>query len=449
MTPSVSIPVRMLLVGSGAGEFRTAAEMARRSGAEVATADTVAAALESLRADGVELVMIDVRLDVAGLIDRLRAERMAVPVLACGIDAPAALAVAAIRAGARDYVPLPPQGELIAAAIMSVANHSVEMIGEDIGYRRAVEFGMAMAPAELPIVIVGEDGCGKETMARAIHQASGRAGRFIAVGCAGVPSELLEAELFGQEAGAFDGAVAARRGRVEEAAGGTLYLRDLDAAAPSVQERLLQVLDQGAVRRLGGHAKIPVSVRIIGGARRPIHDAVDADRLRSDLAARLDLVKVMMPSLQARRDDIRRMAAHFARKFALLNGVAVPEISATALQVLDAYRWPGNVRELEHVMLRAVLLSAGAVLGADHLRLADGTKLAEIAPEAPAGGGLEVRQLVGHTMADVERELILETLDRCNGNRTSASSILGISVRTMRNKIRSFIEAGIAVAPTA
>lgn len=235
--------ISMLLVGTPGTEFRLAADMARAAGAQVCMADAPADALACLRADAVSLVMIDVETDVPGFMRQLRAERFAVSVLACGIEASASMAVAAIRAGARDYVPLPPQADLIAAAILSVAVQPAEsMIGDDPALARAAAFGKAVAHARVPVLITGERGCGKEVMARAIHDVSGRAGRFLVVECAGVSPEVVESELFGHEADAFPGAIARRLGRLDKAAEGTLVLRDIDALAPAAQARLLGAL---------------------------------------------------------------------------------------------------------------------------------------------------------------------------------------------------------------
>lgn len=444
MSTPLIIPVRILLIGSGQSELRVAADMARAEGAEVAIAGDLDGALASLRTHGSDLVLIDVNFDVARFIGQLTAERIAVPVLACGIDAPASLAVAAIRAGARDYLPLPPQADLIAAAIMSVTNHSLQMVGDHPAYRQAVDFGLAMARSDVPVLVTGESGCGKEMMARAIHGASGRTGRFVTVDAAVAVTDLVEAELFGQEEGAFEGAVARRAGRVEEAADGTLYLKNVDKLDARLQTRLTILLAEGKFTRLGGGEKVVSTARIIAGTVSGLPKLAEEGLFRPDLVARLAVVKVAIPPLRQRVSDIRLLANHFAARFSYLNGVPVRWVNDGALHVLADHDWPGNVRDLEHVLLRAVLLARTAEIGHEVLTLSDGRRLVDVRRgdervEIVAG------PLVGRTVADVERELILNTLKQCRGNRTSASSILGISVRTMRNKIRSFVEAGIPV----
>ena len=441
--------IRILLVGTPGTEIRLAAEMARNAGAEVATADTVAQALEMLLRCSAALIMIDLALDVPVFIARLRADRLAVPVFACGVDAPATLAVAAIRAGARDYVPLPPQRDLIAAAISSVAAHSPDrMVGDHPALQRAMGIARAAAHSRAPLLISGEKGTGKEVLARFVHHASARPGPFLVVDCAGVTPEVLESEIFGHEAEAFSGATARRIGGFEKARNGTLFLRAVDRLPAAVQAKLLSVLQSGAVRRLGGGELVPVSARLIASTSADLAASAADGAFCTDLLARLALVQVTAPSLRERASDIPVLAQHLAERLALANFLPVRRFSDEAVALLASHCWPGNVWELEDVVHRAIRLSSDAAVGCDAIVLMNGSRLDPHASQtstAPA----EIEKLVGRTVEEVERELILQTLRRCQGNRTSASSILGISVRTMRNKLKSFIEAGIAVAPAA
>ena len=445
-------PIRLLLVGAPhRSEFRVAAGMARGAGAEVTLADTPAAALRHLRLSHVRLVMIDVELDVAGFMAQLRGERFGVPVLACGIDAPADRAVAAIRAGTLDYVPLPPDPELIAAALTAVVPSSaVVMVGEDPALVHAVAFSRSLANSRAPVLIHGEAGTGKETMARAIHAHSGRSGRFLTVECGGVAAEVVEAELFGHEAGDFPGAVARRLGRFEEANGGTLFIPDVDCLTPVTQARLLAALDGGSSRRLDGTAMISPDVRLIVSTRYDLHTLVREGGFRSDLFARLNLVRASLPPLRDRMGDLPLLANHLAKRLAGTHGLGPRPFTTEALALLAEHLWPGNVQELEDVVHRALLLATGFEIGPEAIVLNDGSRIVNRTQADAVGEGacrMELEALVGRTVEEVERELILQTLERCRGNRTSASGILGISVRTMRNKLKSFIEAGIAVAP--
>lgn len=442
MAPVASI--RLLLVGAPGGAFRLAAEMARAAGAEVVMADDGADALAHLRATGADLVMIDIDADVAGFIGQARAERFSVPVLACGIDAPADKAVAAIRAGARDYVPLPPDANLIAAAIATVMDHTVgPLIGRDPGMERALRVGLAIARSRSPILIEGEAGTGKERLARAIHAASGATGRFIALDVAGLAPEIVEAELFGQDQGACSPAAARRTGCIEQARDGTLFIREVAALTPGIQARLHAVLHDHSFRRTRGRATIVATARIIASTGVDLDARVAQGGFRRDLLARLGLARLILPPLRSRSGDIAALAAHFVDRFARTENVPVRALPAETVAALHRHAWPGNVRELEDVIHRAVLLARSGEIRSADLLLADGTSLAD-AP-APQAGALE--GLVGHTVEEVERALILQTLGHCHGNRTSASTILGISVRTMRNKLRTFIEAGIPVSP--
>jgi two-component system, NtrC family, response regulator HydG len=437
--------IRMLLIGAPGTEFRRAAELARSAGAEVLMADAPGDGLILLREGGGDLVMIDVEADIAGFMDSIRSERFTIPVLACGIDAPAERAVAAIRAGARDYVPLPPQRDLIAAAIASVVERKAPAwIGTHPALARALSLAAAVAPSAAPVLVTGEKGSGKEMMARAVHDASGRPQAMNVVECAGVATDVLESELFGHEAGAFPGAVARRIGRMEKAGHGTILIREIGVLPGTMQARLCDVLQKQQFRRIGGTEPIAFHARLIASTSFNLDALVEAGTFRSDLLVRIGLVRIEVPSLRGRGDDIVALARYFAKRLAEIDGVPARTFSDEALALVGRYNWPGNIRELEETVHRAILLGRGAAIQPHDLVRADGTPLAELDGDP---NQLRIDGLVGRTVEEVERELILQTLERCRGNRTSASNILGISVRTMRNKLRSFIEAGIAVAP--
>jgi DNA-binding NtrC family response regulator len=431
---TIETGIRLLLVGKLGGELHLAAAMAREAGADVVLAAGIDDALAIMRTRSVGLVMFDVMGDIAGFLARLRLERFAVPVLACGIDAPADRAVAAIRAGARDYVPLPPERALIAAALtVAAAPPATRIVGEDAGFRRAVDYACRVAPAAMPVLIVGEPGTGRALLARAIHAASGRTGAFLTVECGGVAAPIVEAELFGHRPGELPGVAAGRLGRLEEARGGTLFIRDIDRLSATAQARLMAVLPDGG------------AVRLIASASRDPAALAEAGEFRADLAARLGTAQVVLPPLRARGHDMVLIAQALV---AGIEGAPRHGIDRDAALLLAAHSWPCNVRELEDVVRRAAVLARGSAIAADDLVLADGTRL-DAAIATTLECELAVDNLIGRTVEDVERALILKTLERCRGNRTSASGILGISVRTMRNKLKTFVEAGIAVMPAA
>jgi len=440
-------PVRMVLIGAPGSELRRAAQLAGEAGAEVRAADGAAQAMEILRTDGGDFAMIDVGSGVPAFLGQLRAERFSIPVIACGVDAAASDAVAAIRAGARDYVPLPPDLALIAAAIASVAAERNQVLfGSSPALARPRQLGLAVARSSAPVLILGEPGTGKEMLARGIHVASGRPGAMLVADCAGAAPEFVESELFGHEEGAFAGASAQRIGQLERAGTGTIFLREVGALAPGGQAKLLDAIRDGVTRRVGGTGSIPCDTRIIVSSTVDLRERVAEGRFRADLFGRLGLMRIELPPLRVRGDDIAMLARHFVQRFSVAADLPVRSFSPAAANVIARYRWPGNVRELEEAMHRAVLLALGAQIRPEDVVLADGSPIPIASDEAARA---EIDGLVGRTVEDVERELILETLAHCRGNRTSASSILGISVRTMRNKLKAFSEAGAPVSPAA
>jgi DNA-binding NtrC family response regulator len=436
---------RILLASPEHPAIMHAAALARDWGADVETAPTPQTALARLRESGADLLLLSVEFDVPPLIETLRRERFTLPVIACGVDASADRAVSAIRAGARDYLPLPPDRELIAAAILSVAEGPTQLVGKDPALLRALDFGLAMARGAAPVLITGEPGSGRELMGRAIHAASGRRGRLVTVECRGVAPEVLASDLFGHAKGSAPDQQA-RIGRLEEGAGGTLLLREITALPQAEQARLAAYLRSGRIVRLGATAASTPGTRIVATSSEDLGRAVAEGRFRADLATALGRIRLEMPPLRQRLADIPALAEAFAEASAGANGLPVRPFTADALHRLAGWRWPGNVRELEDLVYRAVLLSPGAAIDTNALVLDDGRALDDAAP-APAPAFAD--SLVGRSVEAVERDLILQTLAHCRGNRTTASSILGISVRTMRNKLKTFAEAGIAIVPAA
>ena len=441
--------MRLLIAGTLNGQLSTATKIAMGTGAKVVHADTLTQAIDALRTgNGADLVMVDVALDIAELIARLEAERIHVPVVACGTESDTRAAVGAIRAGAKEYIPLPPDPELIAAVLAAVADESHALVFRDAAMASTVRLAEQIAPADASVLINGESGTGKEVLARHIHRKSRRADKpFISINCAAIPEALLESELFGHEKGAFTGAVGRRIGKFEEANGGTLLLDEISEMDVRLQSKLLRAIQERVIDRVGGTRPVPVDIRILATTNRDLAEAVRGGTFREDLFYRLNVVSLKIPPLRERAEDVLALAEHFAAKYAEANSLPARPLSTDARQELLRNRWPGNVRELENTMHRAVLLAGGEEIGAEALRMPDGGAFGGVDTAARAAHAAEAvtRNLVGRTVADVERDLILDTLDHCLGNRTHAANILGISIRTLRNKLNQYTGEGHSV----
>ncbi len=440
--------MRLLIVGGLSGQLSAAAKIAMDRGARVAFSGDVDAALTALRkGQGADLLMADIRQDIARLVRGLEAERFAVPVIACGVKTDADAAVAAIKAGAKEFIPLPPDAELIAAVLEAVAAESRDFIAVDPAMKRVIALADQVAKSEASILITGESGAGKEVIAKYLHRNSRRADKpLISINCAAIPENLLESELFGHEKGAFTGAVARRIGKFEEADGGAILLDEISEMDIRLQAKLLRVLQEREIDRVGGGKPIRINIRVLATSNRDLREEVRKGRFREDLFFRLNVVTIAVPALRERPEDIVPLAEHFARKYAEVNGVACRPLSEEARRAIRSAAWPGNVRELENAVHRAVLLSQGAEITRDAIRLSDGLAQGKGA-DLPAGEGGET--LVGRTVAEVEQALILKTLGHCLGNRTHAATILGISIRTLRNKLKQYSDEGVAVPPPA
>ncbi|MBL6458491.1 sigma-54-dependent Fis family transcriptional regulator [Belnapia sp. T6] len=445
---------RLLIIGALEAELGLAARMAQARGARLAQADGVASGLARLRAEGADLVLCEVTHDIGWLVEQLAAERIACPVVACGRNADAAAAVRAIRAGAREFLPLPPEAELIAAILAAAAGEAEAPVHRDPAMAALLARAAQLAGAQASLLITGESGTGKEVLARHIHRHSRRAhGPFVALNCAALPEALLESELFGHEKGAFSGAVAARRGKFEQADGGTLLLDEIGEMDLRLQAKILRVIQEREVDRLGGGAPVKVDVRLLAATNRDLAAEVQAGRFRADLYFRLNVLALHIPPLRERPQDILALAAHFAARFAEANGLPPRRLAPAAEALLLAHPWPGNVRELENALHRAVLLARGPEIGPEAVELtvlpramapSAAPAVEAASPATPRG----VAGLVGRKVEEVERDLILETLTHCLGNRTRAAEILGISIRTLRNKLHDYRAQGLAVPAT-
>ena len=433
--------MRLVILGPPGAEIAVAADLADGHGAQVRHLHGLDALLAQLRQGrGADLLLVDATIDVAAAIARLAEERIFLPVVAYGIGCSAAIAAAAIRAGAREFLPLPPDPGLIAAILAAVGDDRHELVCVDPGMAAILAQAQRFAVAEACVLITGESGTGKEMVARFLHR-HGRRARdpFVAVNCAAIPEALLESELFGHERGAFTGAVARRIGRFEEAQGGTLLLDEISEMEPRLQAKLLRAIQEREIDRIGGTRPVRVDIRLVATSNRDLEQAVAAGAFREDLLFRLGVLTLHLPPLRERPRDIVALATHLAARLARLNGLPERPLSPAALERLVAQPWRGNVRELENCVHRAVILARGERIEA-----------VDIQPslQLPGGEPQPAARLVGQTVAEVERNLIVDTLRHTLGNRTHAASILGISIRTLRNKLRQYGEAGLSVPPS-
>jgi two-component system response regulator FlrC len=437
--------MRVLIIGSLAGELGQAARIAVARGAKLDQADGTDVALARLRADArFDLVLCDVVHDIGAVVRALATERIAVPVVACGTGNDAEAAARAIREGAREFLPLPPDPDLIAAILEAAAGESNAMVVRDLVMQNAVRRAEQVAGSEASVLITGESGTGKEVLARHIHRRSRRAsGPFVALNCAAIPDNLLESELFGHEKGAFSGAIARRVGKFEAADGGTLLLDEVSEMDIRLQAKLLRALQEKEIDRLGGAAPVRVNVRILATTNRDLPAEVQRGTFREDLYFRLNVVLLRIPPLRERPGDIAALAEYFARRYAEVNGLPFRPLSHEAMLRLTSHSWRGNVRELENTIHRAVLLADGSDIGIGAI---------ELGPPPATSKAVRVEgvaSLVGRRMEEVERDLIIETLGHTLGNRTHAATILGISIRALRNKLRDYAAQGVAVPPPA
>jgi DNA-binding NtrC family response regulator len=446
-----------LVVDDEPGMRAGLAAVLARGGFEVAVAATGEEGLARLEQGAVDLVVTDLRLPGVGGLEVVRAARRpgsrtaAIVVTAHGTVEDA---VAAMKLGAFDFLTKPfSPGDVLhlasralgttapadaAARARAPETHEKRrtIVTRDPALLRILEIAESVTSSRAPVLVQGESGTGKELLARYLHDAGCRRGKpFVAVNCAALPRDLLESELFGHERGAFTGAIGRKVGKFELANGGTILLDEVSEMELGLQAKLLRVLQEYEIDRVGGTAPVPIDVRVVATTNRRLRDMVERGTFREDLYYRLTVVPVVLPPLRDRRGDIDLLTEHFLARFA--RGGARVSLSADARAALLARPWPGNVRELENTLERAALLAGSAELGAADLEDRD-------AP-VPRLGGV----LAGLTVREVERRLILQTLERTHNNRTQAARLLGISIRTLRNKLAEYrmrgeLEAGSA-----
>lgn len=337
-------------------------------------------------------------------------------------------AVEAMKEGATDYLMKPFSFETLGKAIESIISihQEHEIITEDPEMKRIITLAGNLAGSEITVLITGESGTGKELIARFIHRVSKRReGPFVAVNCAAIPDNLLESELFGYEKGAFTGATERKAGKFELASGGTILLDEIGEMPMTLQAKLLRVLQEREIDRIGGKRPVPIDVRVIATTNRDLQKECLEGRFREDLYYRLNVFPIRIPPLRERKGDIPALALHFVKKFSSLSGKRINGLTDQAIEILRERQWRGNVRELENVIQRATVIASGDM----------------IRPEDLMFDNMDNPQVPG-MIREMEKDLILKTLKEVQGNKTKAAKILGVSVRTIRNKLNEYRQLG-------
>jgi DNA-binding NtrC family response regulator len=431
----------------------------RREGYEVAVADSAESALAQLHEDPADLVLTDLALGQGrsgmDLLRELKASRPETAVVMITAHGSEKVAVQAMKAGAQDYVPKPFDNDEIRIVVQRALEHTrlerehrmlLERIDRELRFENLVGSGSAMrrvfemiekvAETDLTVLVRGESGTGKELVAQALHQRSPRRGRpFVAVNCAAISRELVESELFGHERGAFTGADARRIGRFEAANGGTIFLDEIGDMAPETQAKVLRVLEERSLERVGSTKPVAVDVRVIAATHRDLEAEVKRGRFREDLYYRLKVVQISVPPLRERREDVPALANRFLSQLAERLGREPRRVSAGALAALAGYAWPGNVRELRNVLEQAAVLAQSDTIAETDLRL----------PCRPAGSGAAApngANAAGFADAkrqateDFERAYLLRALRQHGGNISRTAEAIGMVRQSLQQKIR-------------
>jgi DNA-binding NtrC family response regulator len=438
----------VLVVDDEPSNLASIEKIFQRDGLRVLTADGAKAALEIVRTHRVQVVLTDLMMPGVSGLELLRALKQLSPdteVVMMTAYGTVETAVQAMREGAYDFVEKPLKRMTIIKSVRKAAErHSLvaenrslrneiklltkrEIVGSSPALRRVLDVATQAAPSSATVLVLGESGTGKELVARFIHDHSARSrAPFVAVNCSAIPETILEAELFGHERGAFTGALTKREGRFARAGGGTLFLDEIGELSPSVQVKLLRVLQEGEYEPVGGDT-VRADVRIVAATNKDLRAEVTAGRFREDLFYRLNVIAVTAPPLRARREDIPLLVDHFLGVYCAKNARARLEAPREVLKILIDYSWPGNVRELENVIERAVVLCR-----AEKLSEAD---LPDYVHQAEGVEPSTLTFSVGTPLDEVERRLIRETLRHARGDKSVAAQLLGISTRTIYRKL--------------
>ncbi len=446
---------QILIVDDEARMLRVLELMLQKMGHDVMCASNGMEALQCLHESTVDLVISDLRMpeiDGIGLLNQIRAQGNTVPFIIITAHGTIQSAVESMKLGACDYILRPFDMEALELSINRILatgqilrqnaflRHELDkewegFIGDSACMQKVYEQIRMVAPSKTTALITGETGTGKELAARAIHRESPRRDKlFVPINCAAIPADMLESELFGFERGAFTGAHKGRIGKFELAHGGTVFLDELAEMPVALQAKLLRVLQENVVERLGGNRVIPIDIRVIAATNRDPKSAIVENKLREDLYYRVNVFSVELPPLRDRPEDIPALVQHFTTEFARAGLPAAP-VTQAAMVHLQRYRWPGNVRELKNMMERAVVLSGGKPLDVHHFPVdAHTPKEMPLLPDHPPSDGLELNSAVEALEARVISAALRETDD----NKTKAARLLNISERSLWYKIKKY-----------
>lgn len=446
----------ILVVDDEAGMRIAIKEALSRKGYSVEVAEDGHEAIRKIASSEYEMVISDMKMPGPGgmeVLKEVKKNSPHVPVLLITAFGTIQKAVEAVKEGAIDFIIKPFELEALEGAVEKALKVTEElgsfetkgktMLSNDPSMRKLVSMALVAASSDATVLVSGESGTGKELLARFLHANSPRADKpFVAVNCASIPEGLLESELFGHEKGAFTGAIQQRQGKFEQANTGTILLDEISEMDLKLQAKLLRVIQEKEVERLGGKTPIPLDIRIIATTNRDMKKEVREGRFREDLLYRLNIFPLMLPPLRERGEDRLLLAEHFLKKFNQKYSKRLEGISKEAASYIETLEWRGNIRELENTMERAVLLSQGKTLLKEHLVMCDDAE-EETATIASGRDPVVERVVDGRkannmTLWEMERGLICKTLDDVEGNRTQAAKRLGISVRTLRNKLKEY-----------
>jgi two-component system, response regulator FlrC len=419
--------MRLLIVGDINSEIKTAIDIARSRNAKVVMVESCEQGVDFLcQGKGADLVLVDVQFDIKSLTTAMKNEKISTPVIAYGVQCTPKEAVLAIKSGAKEFLPLPPDERLIAAIFAALSDDTVKVIGDSEALMEVLAVADKIAKSDANVLITGQSGTGKEVFSSYIHSKSKRKDqRFVSVNCAAIPENLLESELFGHEKGAFTGAVSRRIGKFEESSGGTLLLDEISEMDTRLQAKLLRAIQEKEIDRVGGNNSVKVDLRIIATSNKNLQKEIENGNFREDLFFRLNIINIELPALSERAGDIEILSEHFIKKYVKNNGLEPKTLSKEALSKMTEYSWPGNVRELENVLHRAVLMSDGSEIKADDVNIVE--RASQDSSDSSRNTG-----------SAGEKQMVFNTLGYCLGDMSKAANILGVSVDILREKLTNF-----------